>query len=107
MKLSMNILNETPIRQRGLRTLREEVKKRFPHVIPEEILLLLMDQPSISLIDKMDDLIGYVVFKEKILIEINKEQPLILHINYHKDLLNLSQPLQEILKQRFALLLGG
>tara|TARA_R110002153_G_scaffold6939_10_gene31488 strand:- start:177 stop:500 length:324 start_codon:yes stop_codon:yes gene_type:complete len=107
MKLTMNILNDTPIRQEGLKTLRSEVKKRFPQTIPEEILLLLMDRPTFGLINKMDDLIGYVRFKEVILIEINKEQPLILDIENHHDLLRLSEPLQKTLQKRFALLLGG
>lgn len=107
MKLSMNIFNGTSIRQQGLKTLRAEVKKRFPKTIPEEILLLMMDNPSVRLILTMSDLIGYVKFKEVILIEVNKEQPLILHIDDHQDLLQLSPPLQEVLKKRFALLLGG
>ena len=107
MKLSMNIFNGTNIRQQGLKTLRAEVKKRFPKTIPEEILLLMMDNPSKNLIFTMSDLIGYVRFKDVIFIEVNKEQPLILHIDEHQDLLKLSPPLQEVLKERFALLLGG
>ena len=67
----------------------------------------MMESPSVRLILTMSDLIGYVKFKDVIIIEINKEQPLILHINEHQDLLKLSPPLQEILKERFALLLGG
>ena len=67
----------------------------------------MMDNPSVRLILTMSDLIGYVKFKDVIIIEINKEQPLILHINEHQDLLKLSPPLQEVLKERFALLLGG
>lgn len=107
MKLSMNILNGTTIRQKGLKTLRTEVRKRFPQTIPEEILLLMMDAPTDRLILTMSDLIGYVRFKEVILIEVEKEKPLILHIEHHHDLLKLPTPLQDVLKERFALLLGG
>ena len=107
MKLSMNIFNDTPIRQKGLKTLREEVKRRFPQHIPEEILLLLMDSSPLNLIFQLEDLIGYVRFKDKIFIEVDKEQPLILHIEEHEDLLRLPSPLQDILRQRFSLLLGG
>lgn len=102
----MNIYNDTSARQNGLKTLREETRKRFPLAIPEEILILLMDSPHISHIERMSDLVGYVCFRTKIMIEIDKTLPLILHIEKHEDLLLLPQFLQEVLRERFALILG-
>lgn len=107
MHLSMNIYNKMSVRQNGLKTLREETRKRFPNAIPEEILILLMDSPRLYHIEVMADLVGHVCFRTKIMIEIDKEKPLILHIDQHRDLLQLPQFLQDILKDRFALILGG
>ena len=107
MYLSMNIYNDTSVRQKGLKTLREETRKRFPKSIPEEILILLMDAPRLQHIITMSDLVGHVRFRSKIMIEIDDTKPLILHINKHEDLLKLPQFLQEVLRERFALILGG
>lgn len=107
MHLSMNIYNDTSARQNGLKTLREETRKRFPNTIPEEILIALMDAPTLYQIQVMSDLVGHVCFRTKIMIEIDETKPLILHIDKHEHLLKLPQFLQEVLRERFALILGG
>lgn len=107
MKLSINIFNGIDSRQNGLRTLRKTIKKRFPQAIPEEVLIELMDAPTNHQIYIVSDLVAYVRFREKILFEIHQNQPLVLHIEEHSELLQLPQFLQDTLRERFSLLLGG
>lgn len=98
----------TAQRQENLKNLRSETKKRFPKHKAEDVLIdLLKCDPDISLIGLYEDLIGFVFFRDKVRFEIDRNQPLCVHIDNHEELLLFSKSFQETLKKRFLLILGG